>query len=115
MLLSGRKVVYFGLLLIIPFLLWIVPSHGIYLITFLSILLASLVSRYWKRVCFLHDTLEVILLYLTLIFLFNQIRLDKLFPANVLLTMKGIVLSVLFVERTGFVKMSLRSKASPGG
>jgi phosphoesterase RecJ-like protein len=32
--------------------------------------------------------------------------------ANVLLTMKGIVLSVLFVERTGFVKMSLRSKST---
>ncbi len=32
--------------------------------------------------------------------------------ANVLLTIRGIVLSVLFVERSGFVKMSLRSKGS---
>ena len=32
--------------------------------------------------------------------------------ANVLLTMKGIVLSVLFIERNDFVKMSLRSKGS---
>jgi phosphoesterase RecJ-like protein len=32
--------------------------------------------------------------------------------ANMLLTMNGIVLSVLFVERTGFVKMSLRSKGT---
>jgi phosphoesterase RecJ-like protein len=32
--------------------------------------------------------------------------------ANVLLTIQGIVLSVLFVERNGFVKMSLRSKGS---
>jgi bifunctional oligoribonuclease and PAP phosphatase NrnA len=32
--------------------------------------------------------------------------------ANILLTIRGIVLSVLFIERSGFVKMSLRSKGS---
>jgi bifunctional oligoribonuclease and PAP phosphatase NrnA len=32
--------------------------------------------------------------------------------ANMLLTIRGIVLSVLFVERSGFVKMSLRSKGN---
>jgi phosphoesterase RecJ-like protein len=43
---------------------------------------------------------------------FNHVKGDTEGFANVLLTMKGIVLSVLFVERTGFVKMSLRSKGS---
>ncbi len=32
--------------------------------------------------------------------------------ANMLLTIRGIVLSVLFIERSGFVKMSLRSKGN---
>jgi phosphoesterase RecJ-like protein len=43
---------------------------------------------------------------------FNHVKGDTEGFANVLLTMKGIVLSVLFVERSGFVKMSLRSKGS---
>lgn len=43
---------------------------------------------------------------------FRHVKGDTEGFANVLLTMKGIVLSVLFVERTGFVKMSLRSKGS---
>ncbi len=43
---------------------------------------------------------------------FNHVKGDTEGFANVLLTMKDIVLSVLFVERTGFVKMSLRSKGS---
>jgi len=43
---------------------------------------------------------------------FNHVKGDTEGFANVLLTMKGIVLSVLFIERTGFVKMSLRSKGS---
>lgn len=94
MLVSGRKVVYFCLLLIIPFLLWIIRSQDIYLITFLSILLAYLVSRYWTIMLFLTDILEVILIYLTLSLLFSKIGLEKLFPANVLLT---IILMYLFL------------------
>jgi len=43
---------------------------------------------------------------------FNHVKGDTEGFANVLLTIKGIVLSVLFIERTGFVKMSLRSKGS---
>jgi phosphoesterase RecJ-like protein len=43
---------------------------------------------------------------------FSHVKGDTEGFANVLLTMKGIVLSVLFVERSGFVKMSLRSKGS---
>lgn len=43
---------------------------------------------------------------------FSHVKGDTEGFANVLLTMKGIVLSVLFIERTGFVKMSLRSKGS---
>ena len=43
---------------------------------------------------------------------FRHVKGDTEGFANVLLTMQGIVLSVLFVERTGFVKMSLRSKGS---
>jgi len=43
---------------------------------------------------------------------FRHVKGDTEGFANVLLTMNGIVLSVLFVERTGFVKMSLRSKGS---
>ena len=43
---------------------------------------------------------------------FNHAKGDTEGFANVLLTMSGIVLSVLFVERSGFVKMSLRSKGS---
>jgi len=43
---------------------------------------------------------------------FNHVKGDTEGFANVLLTMNGIVLSVLFVERSGFVKMSLRSKGS---
>ena len=43
---------------------------------------------------------------------FHYVKGDTEGFANVLLTMNGIVLSVLFVERTGFVKMSLRSKGS---
>ncbi|NLE35260.1 MAG: bifunctional oligoribonuclease/PAP phosphatase NrnA [Bacteroidales bacterium] len=43
---------------------------------------------------------------------FRHMKGDTEGFANVLLTMQGIVLSVLFVERTGFVKMSLRSKGS---
>jgi phosphoesterase RecJ-like protein len=43
---------------------------------------------------------------------FRHIKGDTEGFANVLLTIQGIVLSVLFVERNGFVKMSLRSKGS---
>ncbi len=43
---------------------------------------------------------------------FHHVKGDTEGFANVLLTMNGIVLSVLFVERSGFVKMSLRSKGS---
>lgn len=43
---------------------------------------------------------------------FSHVKGDTEGFANVLLTMNGIVLSVLFVERSGFVKMSLRSKGS---
>lgn len=43
---------------------------------------------------------------------FHHVKGDTEGFANVLLTMNGIVLSVLFIERTGFVKMSLRSKGS---
>lgn len=43
---------------------------------------------------------------------FNHVKGDTEGFANMLLTMNGIVLSVLFIERTGFVKMSLRSKGS---
>lgn len=43
---------------------------------------------------------------------FRHVKGDTEGFANVLLTMQGIVLSVLFVERSGFVKMSLRSKGS---
>ncbi len=41
---------------------------------------------------------------------FHHVKGDTEGFANALLTMNGIVLSVLFIERTGFVKMSLRSK-----
>jgi len=44
--------------------------------------------------------------------IFNHVKGDTEGFANMLLTINGIVLSVLFVERTGFVKMSLRSKGS---
>jgi len=43
---------------------------------------------------------------------FNHEKGDTEGFANTLLTMRGIVLSVLFVERSGFVKMSLRSKST---
>lgn len=43
---------------------------------------------------------------------FNHVKGDTEGFANMLLTIHGIVLSVLFVERSGFVKMSLRSKGS---
>jgi len=93
---SGRKVLYFFTLLIIPFLLWIIPQTKIHFITFLLILLLYIVSRYWKEISFLHDGLEIILLYLTLSFLLNEIGLDNLFPANVLII---IILLYLFLFR----------------
>ena len=43
---------------------------------------------------------------------FNHVKGDTEGFANMLLAINGVVLSVLFVERTGFVKMSLRSKGS---
>lgn len=43
---------------------------------------------------------------------FNHVKGDTEGFANILLAISGIVLSVLFVERSGFVKMSLRSKGS---
>ncbi len=43
---------------------------------------------------------------------FHHVKGDTEGFANMLLTINGIVLSVLFVERSGFVKMSLRSKGS---
>jgi phosphoesterase RecJ-like protein len=43
---------------------------------------------------------------------FNHAKGDTEGFANLLLTINGIVLSVLFIERSGFVKMSLRSKGS---
>jgi phosphoesterase RecJ-like protein len=43
---------------------------------------------------------------------FKHVKGDTEGFANLLLSINGIVLSVLFVERKGFVKMSLRSKGS---
>ncbi|HUW91776.1 MAG TPA: DHH family phosphoesterase [Bacteroidales bacterium] len=43
---------------------------------------------------------------------FRHVKGDTEGFANLLLAINGIVLSVLFVERSGFVKMSLRSKGS---
>ncbi len=43
---------------------------------------------------------------------FSHVKGDTEGFANLLLAINGIVLSVLFVERSGFVKMSLRSKGS---
>ena len=43
---------------------------------------------------------------------FNHVKGDTEGFANMLLAINGMVLSVLFVERTGFVKMSLRSKGN---
>jgi phosphoesterase RecJ-like protein len=43
---------------------------------------------------------------------FKHVKGDTEGFANMLLSIYGVVLSVLFVERTGFVKMSLRSKGS---
>lgn len=94
MLYSGRKILYFFILLIIPFFLWIIPYNKVKLITFLSILLIYFVSRYWKKIFFLHKTIEIILLYLTLTYLFNRVGLDELFPANVLIT---IILLYIFL------------------
>jgi membrane protease YdiL (CAAX protease family) len=94
MLFPGRKVFYFLILFIIPLLLWIIPNENIHLITFLSILLLYLISRYWKPISSSHETLEVILLYLTLIHLLDQIGLDDFFPANVLIT---IILMYIFL------------------
>ncbi len=61
-----------------------------------------------------HESLHTAYIWLTREDLeeFNYVKGDTEGFANVLLTMKDIVLSVLFVERSGFVKMSLRSKGN---
>lgn len=95
----GRKAFYFLILLIIPLLLWIIPNDNIHLITFLLTLLLYLISRYWKPISLLHETLEVILFYLTLTYLLNQIGLDDLFPANVLITIILMYIYLIFLKK----------------
>lgn len=84
MTLSGRKVFYFLVLSAIPFFLWIVPNDRIHLMTLLSILLLYLVSRYAPVISVLHETLEIVLLFVTLSFLMHQIGLDRFIPANII-------------------------------
>lgn len=62
----------------------------------------------------LHPDLHTAYIWLTKTDLeeFNHVKGDTEGFANMLLAINGVVLSVLFVERTGFVKMSLRSKGS---
>jgi membrane protease YdiL (CAAX protease family) len=94
MTLSGRKVLYFLVLSAIPFFLWIVPNDKVHLITLLSILLLYLVSRYAPVISALHETLEIVLLFVTLSFLMNQIGLDRFMPANIV---PIIILMYLFL------------------
>ena len=107
MLFPGRKVFYFLILFTIPLLLWIIPNDNIHFISFLSILLLYLVSRYWKLISFLHGTLEIILLYLTLSYLLNQIGLDDFFPANVLITIILLYIFLIFLKKFDGKKLYL--------
>jgi len=107
MIFPGRKVFYLLIFLVIPILRWIVPNDNFNLITFLSILLLYFASRYWRPISFLSETVEVILLYFTITYLLDLVGLDRLFPANVLVTIMLMYSFLIFLKKIDRKKLYL--------
>ena len=85
MLPTKKKIFYFILFSILPFLLLIIRDTSIHFITFFIICLFYPVSRYWKSINFLHNGFEIIFLYLSISYLLNYLKIDNYFPANIII------------------------------
>ena len=99
MLSPGRKVFYFLVLITIPFLLWIVFGSKIHTLTFFSICLFYLVSRYWKAISFFQETIEIIFMYLILFYLMDHIGVRKHFPADIVLIIISMYFFLLYLKK----------------
>jgi membrane protease YdiL (CAAX protease family) len=92
----GRKALFFLILLSLPILFWIIPNNKIHFITFLGMVIFYLGSRHWKAIAFFSETFEIILLLFSILYLWHEIGLEKLFPANNIAT---LILLYLFLTR----------------
>jgi len=116
MLSPGRKVFYFLVLSAIPLLLWIIPESKVHVISFYAICVFYLISRHWKAISFFHEAIEIILLYLTLFYLLEQISVSKYFPADNVFIIIAMYFFLLVLKKQNrqkfyFVKGSIKSTA----
>lgn len=103
----GRKALYFLALLVIPILLWIIPSPKVHFITFLFISIFFLIARHWNALKIFHDIFEIILLFLALHYLLTELGLNKFFPANNVIVIVLLYLFLFFLRKSNRKKMFL--------
>jgi len=104
---SFRRVFYFSVFTVIPFLLWIVPIAPLSSITFLLLGIFFIVSRYVKEINYFSDTLEILFLFLLVEYLLNRIGLDNLFPLNHLVSVVALYFFLLQVKKIPAFKLNL--------
>lgn len=103
-----QYIFYFGLMTVIPFLLWVVSNYIIQSVTLFLIGILFIFSKYIKNVKFLNDTLEIIFLFLLIIFLFNRIGLDNLFPLNHVISIILLYFFLCHVKKISPSKLYLK-------
>ncbi len=102
-----NKIGYFVFFIITPFLLWVIWQPVINRITFISLLIIMIITKYLPKVQPFHNTLEIIVLFLGLEYLFNELGLNCLFPLNHVFTLFILYLFLLRMKKvtTGLLRL----------
>jgi uncharacterized protein len=101
MLPTNKKILFCIIFSILPFLLLIIHDSSTHLITFFILCLSYPISRYWKSINFLHNTIEILFLYFSLSYLINHLKIDIYFPANII-----IIICFLYIFLFVFKKLN---------
>ncbi len=103
-----QLIFYFCLMTVIPLLLWVVINNINQSVTFFLIGIIFIFSKYIKSLKFLNDTLEIILLFLLIVFLLNRIGLDNLFLLNHVISIILLYFFLCHVKKIPTSKLYLK-------
>lgn len=97
--LLSRKIICFFILLSIPILLWVVGSEKVHFITFLAIGILAHLSLHWNAMKDFAGLFEIILLFLLLHYLLNELGIDNYFPADNFIVIILLYLFLIFLKK----------------
>lgn len=91
-----------------PFFLWVLPNSISHSITFLTIGVLFVFSKYIRELIFLNDTLEIVFLFLLFRSLINQLGLGNYFPLDIVICIFSLYLFLFYIKKTSASDLNLK-------